>query len=138
MASTAHPNVFPVLRYRDAGAAIEWLQRAFGFAEKAVYRGEDGVVKHAELTLGAAGLVMLGQSSSEGWLGGSAPDARASTVSIYITVDDPDAHHERAVAAGAEIVRALVDEDYGSREYSARDPEGNLWSFGTYAPYAVH
>jgi uncharacterized glyoxalase superfamily protein PhnB len=56
--------------------------------------------------------------------------------STYVVVDDPDAHHERAVAAGAEIVRELTDTDYGSREFSARDPEGNLWSFGTYRPEA--
>ena len=52
-------------------------------------------------------------------------------------VDDPDAHYQRAKAAGAEIVRELEDQDYGSRDYSARDPEGNLWSFGTYNPAAV-
>jgi uncharacterized glyoxalase superfamily protein PhnB len=57
---------------------------------------------------------------------------------IYVVIDDPDAHHERAQAAGAEIVRGLTDEDYGSREYSARDLEGNLWSFGTYDPYDVN
>jgi uncharacterized glyoxalase superfamily protein PhnB len=137
MTSTAHPNIFPALRYRDANAAIEWLKRAFGFQEKAVYHGEDGAINHAELALGA-GIVMLGQSRSDGWLGGRAPDARASTASIYIVVADPDAHHERARAAGAEIVRELTDEDYGSREYSARDLEGNLWSFGTYNPYDEH
>jgi uncharacterized glyoxalase superfamily protein PhnB len=54
--------------------------------------------------------------------------------SVYLVVDDPDAHHERAKKAGAEIVRGLRDEDYGSRGYTARDPEGNLWSFGTYRP----
>lgn len=134
MTSAAHPNIFPALRYRDANAAIEWLGRAFGFQEKAVHRGEHGEVNHAELALGA-GIVMLGQARPEGWLGGRASDARASTVSIYVVVADPDAHHERARAAGAEIVRELTDEDYGSREYSARDPEGNLWSFGTYNPY---
>jgi uncharacterized glyoxalase superfamily protein PhnB len=137
MASTAHPNIFPALRYRDANAAIEWLERAFGFQEKVVYRGEDGAVNHAELALGA-GLVMLGQSRPDGWLGGHTPDARASTASIYIVVADPDTHYERARAAGAEIVRELTDEDYGSREYSARDLEGNLWSFGTYDPYDDH
>lgn len=55
-------------------------------------------------------------------------------MSIYAVVADPDAHHAAAVAAGAKIVRELEDMDYGSREYSARDPEGNLWSFGTYRP----
>jgi uncharacterized glyoxalase superfamily protein PhnB len=137
MASTAHPNIFPALRYRDANSAIEWLERAFGFTEKVVYRGEDGEVNHAELALGA-GIVMLGESRPDGWLGGGKPEARASTVSIYVAVADPDAHYERARAAGAEIVRELTDEDYGSREYSARDPEGNLWSFGTYDPYGEH
>jgi uncharacterized glyoxalase superfamily protein PhnB len=137
MASTAHPNIFPALRYRDANAAIEWLERAFGFTEQVVYRDEDGDVNHAQLALGAS-LVMLGESRPDGWLGGGTPDARASTVSIYVVVADPDAHYERARAAGAEIVRELTDEDYGSREYSARDPEGNLWSFGTYDPYGEH
>jgi uncharacterized glyoxalase superfamily protein PhnB len=81
---------------------------------------------------------MLGEMRPEGWLGGRAPDARASTVSIYIVVANPDAHYERARTAGAEIVRELTDEDYGSREYSARDLEGNLWSFGAYNPYDDH
>jgi hypothetical protein len=52
--------------------------------------------------------------------------------STYVVCEDPDALHDRALAAGAEIIRALTDQDYGSREFSARDPEGNVWSFGTY------
>jgi len=78
---------------------------------------------------------MFGQHSDHGWLGGTAPDPLASPVGIYVAIDDPDAHHDRARAAGAQIVRELADQDYGSREYSARDLEGNLWSFGTYDPY---
>jgi uncharacterized glyoxalase superfamily protein PhnB len=54
--------------------------------------------------------------------------------SVYVAVADPDAHHDRAVAAGAEVTRELVDTDYGSRDYAVRDPEGNRWSFGTYRP----
>jgi uncharacterized glyoxalase superfamily protein PhnB len=130
-----HPNIFPALRYRDAAAAVEWLERAFGFEEKAVHRGEDGTVQHAELRLGA-GLIMFGQHGEDGWLGSKAPDPLASPLSIYVAVEDPDAHHARAKAAGADIVGELTDQDYGSREYSARDLEGNLWSFGTYDPYA--
>ena len=53
---------------------------------------------------------------------------------VYVVVNDPDALHARAVAAGAEIVRGLTDQDYGSRDFAARDPDGNLWSFGTYRP----
>lgn len=116
--------VFPTLRYRDANAAVEWLQRGFGLEPKAVYRGDDGTVHHAELGLGD-GLVMFGQQRDDG-----------STHGIYVVVADPDAHHARALAAGAQITRAPEGMDYGSREYSARDPEGNVWSFGTYDPYA--
>lgn len=136
MNDTARPNIFPALRYHDADAALGWLKDVFGFEEKAVHRGEDGTIGHAELRLGA-GLIMLGQYADEGWMGGSAPDPLASTMSLYVVVADPDAHHEQATAAGAQIVRELADMDYGSREYSARDLEGNLWSFGTYDPYSV-
>jgi uncharacterized glyoxalase superfamily protein PhnB len=52
---------------------------------------------------------------------------------VYIVCDDPDALLTRATAVGADIVRGLVDEDYGSRGFTVSDPEGNLWSFGTYA-----
>jgi uncharacterized glyoxalase superfamily protein PhnB len=58
-----------------------------------------------------------------------------STQSSYIIVPDADAHHARAIAAGAEVVYPLKTEDYGGRGYSCRDPEGHLWSFGTYDPW---
>jgi uncharacterized glyoxalase superfamily protein PhnB len=129
-------NVFPAIRYRDAPAAIEWLKHVFGFEEKAVHRGSGGEIHHAELRLGD-GIVMFGQHSHDGWMGGESPRALASTVSIYVVVADPDGHYEQARAGGASIVRTLEDQPYGSREYSARDLEGNLWSFGTYDPYAA-
>lgn len=136
MTDTSHPTIIPALRYRDADAGLAFLKAAFGAAEKAVYRGENGAIMHAELRLGA-GLVMLGQYAEEGFLGGEPPRPLASTVSIYVVVDDPDAHCATATAAGATIVRPLEDTPYGSREYSARDCEGNLWSFGTYDPYGA-
>jgi uncharacterized glyoxalase superfamily protein PhnB len=129
------PNIFPGLRYRDSHAALDWLKRAFGFEEKAVYRGDDGVIHHAELRLGD-GLIMFGGYDEDGWFGGEPPQPLAGTVSIYVVVADPDEHYARAKEAGARIVRDLEGQPYGSREYSARDLEGNLWSFGTYDPYA--
>lgn len=135
MSETTHPSIFPTLRYKDASTALEWLVRVFGFEEKAVYHGKDGAIQHAELRLGT-GMIMFGQHGDAGWMGGKAPDPLASPQGIYVVVDDPDAHHDRAAAGGAQIVRELTDQDYGSREYSARDLEGNLWSFGTYDPYA--
>ena len=127
---------FPVIRYRDPDAAIEWLGRAFGLSERVVYRDDSGTVMHAELELDG-GTIMLGQADSAGWMGGGEPQPLASTVSLYVVLGDPDSHHDRAVEAGATIVRELTDQSYGSRQYSARDLEGNLWSFGTYRPPAA-
>jgi uncharacterized glyoxalase superfamily protein PhnB len=129
-------NIIPALRYLDADAGVEFLKAAFGAEEKEVHRDDDGAIRHAELRL-RGDLVMVGQAAEEGWLGGEPARPLASTVSLYVVVDDPDAHHERAVAAGATVVRPLEDMEYGSREYSVRDPEGNLWSFGTYDPDGV-
>jgi uncharacterized glyoxalase superfamily protein PhnB len=128
-------NIFPALRYRDADSAIEWLKDVFGFEEKAVYRGDDGVVHHAELRLGD-GLIMLGQHQPGGFFGDAEPQAETSPAGIYVVVPDVDAHHARAVEKGADVFRDLVDQDYGSREYAVRDLEGYRWSFGTYDPYS--
>ncbi len=114
------PNIYPFMRFADTDAALEWLSRAFGLDEVVVYRGDDGVVQHAEMSLGP-GIVMFGPGDP-------------AEQGVYVAVEDADAHYERAKAAGAEIVRELEDTDYGSREYTARDPEGHVWSFGTYRP----
>jgi uncharacterized glyoxalase superfamily protein PhnB len=126
-----HPNIFPALRYKDAPAAIEWLGKAFGFEKQFVVPGEDNTVAHAQLRLGA-GMIMMGS--------GGKPDPNnpwaTEKYGTYAVVKEIDAHYARAKAAGAEIVRPIADTDYGSREYSVRDCEGHLWSFGTYDPYA--
>ena len=121
-----HPTVFPTLSYAAAPAAIDFLVKAFGAERHAVY-ADGATVHHAELRLGN-GIVMLGSAR---------PDAvPPSGTSVYVVVGDPDAHCARARSAGAEIVREPRDTEYGSREYGARDPEGNAWSFGTYQPFA--
>jgi uncharacterized glyoxalase superfamily protein PhnB len=129
-------TIYPAVRYRDAEAALQFLKDAFGAQEHAVHRDDDGRIQHAELRING-GLIMFGQYSEDGFLGGEAPDPLRSTLSLYIVESDPDAHHERALTAGARVVRELEDTDYGSREYSVRDLEGNLWSFGTYDPNNV-
>jgi uncharacterized glyoxalase superfamily protein PhnB len=128
-------TIFPALRYRDAPAAIEWLGRAFGFERRMVVDGAPGTVAHAELTYDGA-MIMLGTARAPEADDYSAAAPPPGGSALYIVVADPDAHHDRARAAGAEIVRAPQDTDYGAREYSARDPEGNVWSFGTYQPWA--
>ncbi|KUM89660.1 MULTISPECIES: VOC family protein [Streptomyces] len=129
--SGGRPSIYPALLYTDAKAAIRQLTEAFGFTELAVYEGEDGLVSHAELVQGN-GAVMLGSKGT-----GSAYDKLmkdAGPSGVYVVVDDVDAHHRRAVEHGAEILMPPTDQDYGSRDYMARDAEGNVWSFGTYAP----
>ena len=119
--------IVPTLRYHDARAAIDFLERAFGFQRNSVHENEDGSIGHAELTYGS-GMVMIGSRRD----GDRFDTGRAV---LYVIVEDPDAHHDRAKAAGAPIVMELTDQDYGSREYAAEDPEGNIWSFGTYVPF---
>ena len=124
-----YPTIFPSLRYDDAQAAIEFLVRAFGAERHAVYASDDGSVQHAELRLGN-GIVMLGSVRPD------APATRGRGGGIYVVVEDADAHAARTREAGAEIVRDLHDTEYGSRDYSAHDSEGNAWNFGTYQPFA--
>jgi uncharacterized glyoxalase superfamily protein PhnB len=122
------PQVWPTLRAHDARRLIRFLVDAFGFEETVVY-GDGDVVHHAELSWPLGGGVMLGSargSDDDPW-----PVPPGST-GCYVVTDDPDALHARAVAAGAEITQGLHDTDYGSRDFAARDPEGNRWSFGTY------
>lgn len=127
-------NIVPFLNYDDAPAALDWLTEAFGFERTEVHEGENGKIVHAEMRF-ADGLIMLGSAGRNELGMKTAKELGAVNQGIYAIVDDGiDVHYERAVAAGAEIVLPLHDTDYGSREYVVRDPEGNLWSFGTYRP----
>ena len=130
-------TIIPSLRYRDAPAAIDWLCKAFGFERHLVVPGEAGTIDHAQLVFGN-GMIMLGSARGDdsGQPRGplDAPDAPAWK-SAYIVVSDVDAHHAGAVAAGAQVVMAPEDQHYGGRLYSCRDPEGNLWNFGSYDPW---
>ncbi|MEU4731354.1 VOC family protein [Streptomyces sp. NPDC023588] len=124
-------SICPTLVYRDAKAAIKLLTEAFGFSQVAVYEGEDGSVVHAELAYGN-GIVMLGSKGTGGVFARAMEGA--GPCGVYVVVDDVDAHHRRAAEHGAEVLMEPTDQDYGSRDYMARDAEGNIWSFGTYAP----
>lgn len=88
--------------------------------------GEDGDIVHAELRWPGGG-IMIGTCDS-----GSRFAKPKGSGAAYVVTDAPDALFQRAVAAGAEVVHEPMDQDYGSREFSVRDPEGNSWSFGTY------
>ncbi|HTF33786.1 MAG TPA: VOC family protein [Myxococcota bacterium] len=138
MAQKDTATIIPTLRYRDAAAAAEWLCRAFDFHKHLVVPGEAGAIAHAQLTYGN-GMIMLGTARDDEFGKLQRTPAQVGgvgTQSPYIIVPDADAHHARAVAAGAKVMYAIRDEPYGGRGYSCVDPEGHLWNFGTYNPWA--
>jgi uncharacterized glyoxalase superfamily protein PhnB len=133
-------EIIPNLRYADAPRAIDFLCTAFGFERRAVYADERDpkIVHHAQLTWHDR-MVMISSASDSDYVREAkmktAAEAGGTTVGLYLIVPDVDAHAERARAAGADIFLGPDDKDYGGRGYSARDPEGNLWSFGSYDPW---
>ena len=129
-------TVIPTMRYADAPAAIDFLRAAFGFERHMVVPGPDGTIAHAQLRFGN-GMIMLGSAREDeyGAMVGP-PSGAALTGSPYIVVTDVDAHHDRAVAAGARVAMPPADQDHGGRLYSCYDPEGQLWNFGSYDPWA--
>jgi uncharacterized glyoxalase superfamily protein PhnB len=117
-------TVFPCITFRDARASIDWLQRALGAEPVAVSEDDEGRVNHAELRIGES-LVMAGDERA----GSTATPPGVSVV--YVVVPDADAAYERARSAGADVTEP-VDQDYGSRDITVTDPDGNRWFLGTY------
>ena len=137
-AANSRSSVIPTMRYYDAPAAIEWLCKAFGFEKHLVVPDDQNGIAHAQLTLGN-GMIMLGSARDDRFGKMVRPPRDVDGVctgSVSVTVADADAHYRRAVDAGAEILMDIVDADYGGRGYTCRDPEGHIWSFGTYDPWA--
>ncbi|SMH49787.1 VOC family protein [Mesorhizobium australicum] len=128
------PRLFPTFRYRDAARMIDWLVEAFGFSVNAKFMDGEKV-GHAQLSFGSS-MIMLGSVRDDeyGRMVGAPGDNGGK--SVYIAVDDCDAACERAKAAGATILQEPTDRDYGSREFICADPEGVVWSLGTYWPKA--
>lgn len=119
-------RVTPALFYDDAEAAIAFLERAFGFAVRLKVPGPDGGVMHSELTF-EDGVIMV--ASSRAQPPRKSPRAFGGvSQSLYVFVEDVDAHCERARAAGAKIVGEPVL-SHGNRQYFAEDPEGHQWGF---------
>jgi uncharacterized glyoxalase superfamily protein PhnB len=125
-------TIFPILRYSDARAAIRWLCAAFGFVELFSVPEHGPYVRHARLKLGA-GLIMVGSVRPDDGI--TSPQVLGlATQMLAVYVEDPDAHFERARAAGAKILAPPNDTDFGSREYHVVDLEGHPWTFGTFQP----
>lgn len=132
------PAIIPCLVYADAPGAIDFLCEAFGFTRHAVH-ADDDIVHHAQLLL-EGNIIMLSTARRDshdpfGMTPIGALDGR-SPLCICVVLDDPDAHHARAAAAGADIINPPHDNDYGGRGYEVRDSEGVVWCFGSYDPFA--
>ncbi len=133
------PRISSAVFYEDAGAAIDWLCRVFGFSVRLKVEGEGGRIEHSELTFGE-GLVMVGSAGGKSTrpdpLPGKSPRSLggANTQILCVFVDDADAHCAKARAEGAHIVDEPSTQDYGEgywadRSYRAEDPEGHHWFF---------
>ena len=131
-------GVMPCMRYRDAPAAIDWLCNTLGFeVQFVVPNGDDGLVAHAQLTFGNSMVMLASVFDTEygrllrqpGEIGGFV------TQSTYLVVNDADVVYGRVLENGGQILLDIKDEDYGGRGFTCRDPEGHVWSIGTYDPY---
>lgn len=124
------PSLGAAVYYRDPRTALDWLEKAFGFKRQFVVFDSDDRVCHAEMRFGDSYLMIGTEWPGLPWTSPASVDGR-NTQSIHVQLQDGiDAHCERALAAGAVIVRELADQFYGDRVYSVRDPEGHVWSFG--------
>jgi uncharacterized glyoxalase superfamily protein PhnB len=128
------PRMYPTFRYRDPVAMIAWLCDTVGFTVRVRHPAE-GEVGHAELAYGSS-MIMLGTVRDDAHGARVGAPGQDGGKALYVAVDDVDALHSRVAASGAVIEEGLVERGYGSREFACRDPEGNLWCFGTYWPRA--
>ena len=139
LAKNTKATIIPVLRYRDAPAAIEWLCKVFGFEKHLVVPHQDGSVAHAQLSFGNGMIMLASVAKTETEFGGlmKQPDelAGAQTQTSYVIVSDVDAVYANAKVGGAKIATEIRDEEYGGRNFSCYDLEGHLWSFGSYDPW---
>lgn len=135
---TTTGTIFPALQYKDAPAAIEWFCKVLGFQKKLVVPAEEGKIAHAQLSFGA-GMIMLSSTMDTDYgkllispeqTGGK----NTQSVLIFVSDDKIGDHYNTAVQAGANILVTLRSEEYGGQYYSLKDPEGHLWSIGSYDP----
>jgi uncharacterized glyoxalase superfamily protein PhnB len=139
LAKNSKSTVIPVLRYRNAPGAMEWLCKVFGFEKHLVVPQADGSVSHAQLSFGNGMIMLASVVKPESAFGRlmQQPDelGGAQTQTSYVVVTDVDAVYDSAKVAGAKIAIEIRDEDYGGQGFSCYDLEGHLWSFGSYDPW---
>lgn len=133
-------TIIPCFRYHNANEMIEWLCQHFGFSKHAVYN--DGLrVMHAQLIRGGQHMIMLGSYMPEDKITRqSAPPSEVggfNTMACYLIEPQVDALYERLLEAGVEIIVPIEDRFYGGRDFTCKDPEGYIWNFGSYNPWAI-
>jgi PhnB protein len=119
-------QIIPYIFYRDVPEALAWLSRAFGFTEELRHPKQSGM--HAQMNFRGQ-RIMMGQGSRD-WRMLSPAETQIATMGIFVYTPDVDGHYEQARAAGAEIVQAPHDREWG-RTYTARDLDGHPWFFTT-------
>jgi uncharacterized glyoxalase superfamily protein PhnB len=128
MTAAPRPFFIPSLAYKDNRAALEWLERAFGFAPSEILTDADGTIVHAEMTYGD-GVVMIGTEWAD-WTRSPASLGGKNTQRVHVRIENGiDEHCARARHAGAKIVKEPEDQFYGERAYIAADLEGHYWTF---------
>lgn len=135
--STNKACIIPVLHYKNAKEAIEWLCESFRFEEHLVVQGEDDTIAHAQLTYGDAMIMLSSENDNEYGKLISTPNSLngINTQAPYIIVEKIDKHYKNAVAKGAKMLMKIKDQEYGGRGYTCKDIEGHIWSFGSYNPW---
>jgi uncharacterized glyoxalase superfamily protein PhnB len=133
MEMAQHPcvqsKVIPSLFYHDVAAALEWLEKAFGFETRLCVTDDKGVVVHAEMSHGDDGRIMMGPTGWVDWAKSPKDVGGANTCIVHIAVDNADEHCAAARAAGAVIAMEPADQFYGDRSYRVFDLEGHSWTF---------
>lgn len=128
------PAMVPSLCYKDPWAALDWLEKAFGFERTMVISDSDGQLGHSEMRFGES-LIYVGREWAE-FTASPASLGGKTTQMIHVQLPDGiDAHCERARTAGAAILAEPADQFYGDRTYRARDLEGHVWTFGQTVRY---
>jgi PhnB protein len=125
-----YSTVTPYLIISDAAAAIEFYKKAFGATERMRLAAPDGKVGHAEIQIGDSP-IMLADEFPE--MGARSPQTIGGTpVGLALYVENVDAQFERAVAAGAKVLRPLQDQFYGDRSGTLKDPFGHQWTLASH------
>lgn len=120
----------PYLYVRSAARAIEFYKQAFGASEMVRMPGPNGTVGHAEIKIGDSPIMLADENPH---VGARSPEAvGGSPVSNLLYVEDVDAVFNKAVAAGAKVLRPVTDQFYGDRSGGVSDPFGHLWYIATH------